>query len=101
MSVTVRPYRKEAGGWQADVRVRLADGHNHRERRQFATKTMARHWGEARERHLLQHGLPPRRKESSRLKEFMPRALDDARANRQKPSTIASKQNILDVHLVP
>jgi integrase len=62
-------------------------------------------WGENRERHLLLHGPPQApqvKKEVPTLKEFAPRFLDGhARANRQKPSGIASKEVLLRVHLVP
>jgi hypothetical protein len=52
--------------------------------------------------HILQHGVPQPEKEVPTLKEFAPRFLDGhARANRQKPSGIASKESILDQHLIP
>jgi integrase len=58
--------------------------------------------GQDRERHLLQHGPAPPRKEVPTLEEFRDRFLDGyARANRQKPSGIAAKETILNVHLVP
>lgn len=89
--------------WHVDVRTRLANGQRFRERtrRTNCSKTEARHWGEARERHLLQHGLPAIKKEVPTLSEFAPRFLDHARANRQKPSTIVTKTKIVDVHLIP
>ncbi len=102
MSVKVRPYRR--GGWHVDVIVRMADGSRFRERtRQKTTsKTAAQRWGENRERHLLQHGVPVKTKEVPTLEEFKTRFLDSyARANRQKPSGIAQKEIVLRVHLVP
>jgi hypothetical protein len=89
MSVTVRPYRR--GGWQVDIMTQFPDGSRHRERRrlQNVSKVAARNWGQARERHLLQHGRPQPRKEAPAeaptLEEFGPRFMDGhARANRQK-----------------
>ena len=101
MSVTVRPYRR--GGWHVDIRLRLPDGTPFRERKRFtASKSAAMRWGQERERHLLQHGLPQPKKEVPTLEQFAPRFLDGyARANRQKPSGIAAKETILNVHLVP
>jgi len=101
MGVTVRPYRR---GWQVDIASRFADGTRYRERRRLRlrSKSAAVRWGEDRERHVLQHGLPQPKKEVPTLREFAPRFLDGhARANRQKPSGIAAKEVLLRVHLVP
>ena len=104
MSVNVRPYRR--GGWEVDVRVLLPNGTRRRERRRapVSSKTAARRWGQARERELLIH-RPARtqpRKEVPTLQGFATRYLDGhARANRQKPSTIVTKEILLRVHLVP
>src|ERR1700676_4485649 len=102
MSVTVRPYRR--GGWEVDILFRLPDGSRHRERCKapMASKSAAQRWGEDRERHLLQHGPLHPKKEVPTLSEFTDRFLDGyARANRQKPSGIAAKETILNVHLIP
>src|SRR5919204_7007489 len=102
MSVTVRPYRR--GGWEVDVTIRLPDGSRLRERSKSSasSKSAAQRWGEDRERHLLQHGPAQPKKEVPTLTEFKDRFLDGyARANRQKPSGIAAKETILNVHLVP
>src|SRR5579872_7106032 len=107
MSVTVRPYPR---GWQVDIVTRLSSGTKYRERRRFRikSKTAAQRWGEDRERHLLEHGLPqpkkeePTPKEVPTIEQFALQFLDGyARANRQKPSGIAAKDTILRVHLVP
>jgi integrase len=104
MSVSVRPYRH---GWLVNVRTRLPNGAKHRERHRvrLTTKSAAQRWGQDRERYLVQHGIPqPTQptKEVPTLKDFAPRFLDGhARANRQKPSGIAAKENILNVHLIP
>jgi integrase len=87
-----------------DVITRFSNGSRHRERRRLTVRaeSVAQRWGEARERHLLQHGLPPPKKEVPALKQFAPRFMDGyARANRQKPSGIAAKETILKVHLIP
>ena len=100
MSVTVRPYRR--GGWEADIRFRLPNGLRHRERCRapVSSKSAAQRWGEDRERHLVQHGLPEPKKEVPTLEQFAERFVNGyARANRQKPSGIAAKEMILRVHL--
>ena len=102
MSVTVRPYRR--GGWEVDITFRLPNGTRHRERSKapVSSKSAAQRWGEDRERHLVQHGLPQPKKEVPTLEEFAPRFMDGhARANRQKPSGIAAKESILSIHLIP
>jgi integrase len=102
MSVTVRPYRR--GGWEVDITVRLPNGSRWRERSKapVSSKTAAMRWGEDRERHVLQHGLPEPKKEVPTLEQFAPRFLDGhARANRQKPSGIVAKESILHHHLIP
>ncbi len=109
MSVTVRRYKR--GGWEVDIRTVLPDGTNLRERRKapVGSKTGAKRWGEHRESELiLEHREkkaeepPEPRREVPTLAEFAPRFLDGyARANRQKPSTVSSKESILRVHLLP
>ena len=104
MSVTVRPYRKGSGGLHVDVRLRLANGVPYRERKRLTTtsKSAALRWGQERERHLLQHGLPQPKKEVPTLEDFAPRFINGyAKANRQKPSGIAAKETILRIHLIP
>src|SRR6266850_2562870 len=107
MSVTIRPYIN--GGWEVDIRIELPDGTLIRERKKAPSlsKTAAQRWAEARERVLLVHGKPkPVKKEEVQekptLKEFASRFLDGyAKANRLKPSGIAAKKTILQVHLIP
>jgi integrase len=106
MSVTVRPY--VTGGWEVDIRVVLPDGTVIRERKkaQQPSKSGARRWAEARERHLLLHGKPKAvREEAPRtptLNEFAPRFLEGyAKANRLKPSGISAKEVAIRVHLAP
>jgi integrase len=59
-------------------------------------------WGQDRERHLLQHGPEQKKKEVPTFKEFAPKFLENyAKADRHKPSGIASKESILRIHLIP
>ena len=68
----------------------------------MTSKSAAQRWGEDRERHLVLHGPRQPKKEVPTLGAFRDRFLDGyARANRQKPSGIAAKETILNVHLVP
>ena len=102
MSVKIRPYRN--GGWEVDIQFRLPDGRRHRERCKapVESKSGAVRWGEDRERHLLQHGPEPAKKEAPTLEEFAPKFLDGyANADRHKPSGVASKESILRIHLIP
>ncbi len=102
MSVKIRPYRR--GGWEVDIRVVLPDGTERRERRKapVSSKSGAFRWAQARERELLVRRPTQPRREVPTLEEFAERFLDgSARANRQKPSTIAAKEMILRVHLIP
>jgi hypothetical protein len=77
MSVKVRPYRS-GNGWEVDITFRLPDGKRHRERCRAPvySKSGALRWGQDRERHLLQHGPEPPRKEVPTLGEFAPRFVD-------------------------
>ncbi len=102
MSVRVVPH--EHGGCEVDIRIRLPNGRRYRERRVLArvSKSAAERWGEKRERHLLLHGPPQPPKEVPTFKQFAPRFIDGhARANRQKPSAIHSKEQAFRVHLQP
>jgi len=108
MSVTVRPYKRD--GWEVEVRVLLPDGTRVRERRKspVSTKSGSKRWGERREKTLIDERSTPKtqppgpREEVPTLAGFAPRFLENhAQANRQKPSTVASKETILRVHLIP
>ena len=98
MGVKVRPYRN--GGWEVDIQFRLPDGTRHRERCKapVESKSGALRWGQDRERHLLQHGPERAKKEVPTLEEFAPTFLESyAKADRHKPSGVASKESILTV----
>ena len=107
MSVTIRPYRR--GGWEVDIRVVTPDGTREfrvRKRAPVSSRSAAARWAAARERVLFERLLsPPKdqpRKEVPTLEDFAPRFVDGhARANRQKPSGIASKTTILRLYLIP
>jgi integrase len=107
MSVIVRPYRR--GGWEVDIRLVLPDNSEHRERRKapVTSKSAAQRWGDARERAWYQELTTPPPKDSPpkevpTLETFWPRFVDGyARANRQKPSGIAAKETIGNLHLIP
>jgi len=107
MSVTIRPYR--GGGWEVDIRVVSPDGTRHKRERKHApisSRAAVGRWAAARERVLFERLLSPPndhpRKEVPTLQEFAPRFVDGhARANRQKPSGIASKTMILRLYLIP
>jgi integrase len=83
----------------------LPHGHEHKEVLRVE-QLAAQKWAEARERVLLVHGKPkPLQKEASQqiptLNDFAVRFLDGyAKANRLKPSGIASKETVMRVHLV-
>jgi integrase len=107
MSITIRPYRK--GGWEVDIRVVTPDGTRRVRERKHApilSRTAVVRWAAGRERVLFERLLSPPQdhphKEVPTLQEFAPRFVDGhARANRQKPSGIASKVAILRLYLVP
>lgn len=106
MSVTIRPYRR--GGWEVDIRVVLPDDSEHRQRRKapVPSKSAALRWAEDRERAWYQLTHPQNKNEPAKevptLRDFAPRFLDGhARANRHKPSGIASQVSIVRFHLIP
>ena len=104
MSVSVRKYEDgKTKGYEVDVVARLRDGRTKRSRVRLAdaTKDAAVRWGQQRLTELLLHG-GTKPKEVPTLAEFETRFVQEfAVANRQKPSTIASKKMILKKYLVP
>ena len=102
MSVTTR--HTDSGSWEVDLHVVLPNGRRHRERRRIlvSSKSAALRWGRAREVTLLVEGIRKAKKEVPTLEEFAPRFVEGhAKANRQKPSSIAATETILRVHLIP
>ncbi len=106
MSVKVRRYMRhgEHQGWEVDIRFTWPSGKPYRERRKapLRSKTGARRWAEERERVLLARGPAPKRREVPTLEQFSERFIEGyAIANREKPSSVASKRSILRHHLLP
>ena len=105
MSIRVSPFRK--GGWEVDIRVETPSGERIRERlvAPVSSKTAAQRWAEQRAAHLAFRGrIEPVALEKivPTFAEFVPRFLQEyAKAERQKPSGVASKESILRVHLIP
>lgn len=123
MTVYIRPYvvgtnhvegctRRRCGkdckrvvkGWEVEVRFRFPDGTEYRERRKstITTKSGSRLWGERREAELLRNGKRLGEPVIPTLAEFVPRYIEEfCVANKQKPSTIDSKQATFDGRLLP
>ena len=109
MTIKVREWKRgKRMGFEVDIRFTYPDGTPYRRRIKapVESKSAARRWGEAHEAVLLRAPSPSERpkeqpkKEVPTLKEFGPRFIDNyARANRQKASTIATKESILKTHL--
>jgi integrase len=103
MTVKVRPYKGRKDRWECDIRFTWPDGREHRARlvSPLSAKSASKRWAEDRERELFNAG-PRARKEVPTLEAFSERFLTDhAIAERQKPSTLRSKRQVLRVHLVP
>ncbi len=107
--IQIREWKKsKKKGWEVDIKLRMPDGTWFQERRKapVAGKTNALRWAQDREAHLLRNGPQEKEveapKEIPTLRQFAPRFIDEyARAERQKPSSIDSKQVILNHHLLP
>lgn len=102
MAIKLRKFRN--GGTEVDIRVESGDGTEVRKRVKAPTSnaSAAAKWARRRERELMFFGefLPVT--EVPDLATFAPQYLDRyARANRQKPSAIASQEAILKNHLLP
>lgn len=105
MAVTVRPFR--GGKLDVDISLRLADGRRIRVRKvaPCQSKTSAKRWGECIAREILRNDaigyVPEPEPAAPTLAEFAPRYLASARAERRKPSSLASIEGNLKNHLVP
>jgi len=106
MTVTIRDY--PGGRKEADIRFRLPNGEVVRKKLvcPVSSTSGARRWGEARERDLYQKALSVRGGSPQKLvptfDRFAPRFIAEfAVANHHKPSGIASKQSVIDKHLLP
>jgi len=102
MSVVVRQSKK---GWlEVDIRVRLPDGSEVRERKKApcTSRKAAERWGEQRAAQFAVHGPPRPKKEVPTLEEFKARFIRDyVKANRLKASGIAHKETYLRLYLIP
>ncbi len=106
MTYRIRPYKKRGKhGFEVDIVLRLPSGEVIRERVKSPVSSMSgsKAWAQAREAELLLHGKKDKNKTSvPTLDEFAPRFMSAfVVANRQKPSTVESKQAILDGKLLP
>jgi integrase len=112
MTVKIREWKKgKRMGFEVDIRFSYPDGTPYRRRIKapIESKSAAKRWGEAKERELLMQPSPvflqrreEERKEVPRVREFGPRFVEnDAKANRQKASSIHAKELILANHLYP
>jgi integrase len=104
MSVKVRKYKR--GGWEVDIRTRLADGTFIRERVRswLESKSGALRWGQQREAFLIQNGVRPAEasepKEVPTVGKFESQFMTFSKTN-NKPSTVYAKEWILRTHLIP
>jgi integrase len=97
---------EERGRLVVDIRTRLPTGKIRRERRNapdgIKSKSAAKRWGESRQAHLVHNGPDITEEPAPTLADFAPRWMKEyARANGNKPSTLAAKETILKLHLVP
>lgn len=123
MSVTVRPYvvavnhvegctRRRCGpnckrvteGWEVDIVLTLPDGEVYRERKKspVPSRSGSKFWGEQRAVELLKNGRKVPKPLVPTLAEFVPRYMEGfSIANKQKPSTIDSKQATFNYRILP
>jgi len=97
---------EERGRLVVDIRTRGPDGAHIRERRNapdgIKSPSAAKRWGEARQAHLVHDGPEIDEEPAPTLADFAPRWMKEyAKANGNKPSTLAAKGTILKLHLVP
>jgi integrase len=110
MSVKVRQYKKRGkSGWEVDIMFKWPDGELYRERVKapVGSKSGAKAWGEQRQAELLARGRQVKKevktkREVPTVEEFFPRFIEGyAKANRQKPSGVDSKESHFRNHLLP
>lgn len=97
--------RRRIQGWiEVDIRLVFPDGQRYRERRKAPVQSLplARCWAQQREMHLIRRWPNHLEKEVPTVRAFSDRFIrEHAKANRQKPSSIVTKESILRVHLLP
>lgn len=103
--MTIRIAR-ERGQLVVDIRTKAPDGSPLRKRHNapdgIRSESALRRWAEVRQGVLAGKGLPREEVPAPTLKEFGERWMEEyARANGNKPSTLAAKRTILDLHLYP
>ena len=116
MSVKIREYRsrskkttkQEVKAYEVDIRFKWPDGEVYRERVRSPvnSKSGAKAWGEQRQAELLARGRQIHeevvKREVPTVEEFFPRFIEGyAKANRQKPSGVDSKESHFRNHLLP
>lgn len=112
MTWKLRPYRRKdpksgqlrENGWEVDIVLKLPDGKVLRERVRapVSSRSGAKYWAEQREAELLRNGRKKEEPPVPTMDEFFPRFIEGyAKANRQKPSSIESKESIYRHHLKP
>lgn len=118
--VKLRKYRRRGaptGKWEVDVRVELPNGEVFRQRvlyRDSPSKVEARAWAEEREHHVkalarqgldleaIRRALQGTKEEGPTLESFWPDFVEGyAKANREKYSTLRSRESIYLAHLEP
>lgn len=101
--VTVRRSRTK-GFLEVDIRLMFPDGQRYRERKKAPVQSLslARRWGQQREMHLIQRWPNHLEREVPTVRAFSARFIREyAKANRQKVSSVVTKESILRVHLLP
>ncbi len=108
MTWYVRPYRGKAdNGFEVDIKILMPDGTTVRERRRspVATKSGSEAWAKRREGELLRDGMAPKAPKkvvAQTLATFWPKFIEGhAKANKQKPSGIESKEYHFRQYLEP
>lgn len=107
MTVYVRPYKKDPKKFEYDIKLDLPDGSRFRERKvsKLSSASATKRYAEAREREIIQAGCKPqapKRKACPTLAKFWPDFISGhARANKQKPSGIESKEYHFRQYLGP
>jgi integrase len=109
MTVYVRPYRNDTTGkkWEYDIKLPMPDGTQFRERKKspVPSESGTKKYAEAREREVIKAGCAPKapkRKAVPTLAEFWPEFIaGHAKANKQKPSGIESKEYHFRQYLSP
>lgn len=97
MSYEVRPYKGKEGSWEYDIKIRLPNGKEYRERKKSKCrgKEDTKRWAAEREHHLQQlarSGELERQTEIPTVAEFWPRFVEGVMvANQLEPSSIRVK----------